>query len=90
MRLSARSETAGAVSTAMATLPGLMIVADDLGISREANCAILQALQMGFVTHASLMTNMPDFGEAASMAFQRGVTDRIGVHLNGHTRPSAD
>ena len=58
-----------------------IITADDFGLSDEVTAAILQAFVMGVVTHASIMVNMPAFENACELARERGLLDRIGVHL---------
>jgi predicted glycoside hydrolase/deacetylase ChbG (UPF0249 family) len=58
-----------------------VITADDFGFSHEVNVAIIETLQRGLVTQASLMPNMPAFEEACELADSAGVRDRLGVHL---------
>ena len=61
--------------------PRLIVNADDLGMSRGITDGIVLAHRYGFVTSASLMTNMP----AAEYAVSRlASTPRlgVGVHLN--------
>ena len=60
----------------------VVINADDLGMSEAVNAAIMRAFEMGLVTSATIMPNMPAFADACAEAERRGVSDRIGVHLN--------
>jgi chitin disaccharide deacetylase len=60
----------------------VVINADDLGLSVDTNHAVLQALECGWVSSATLMANMPGFDEACEMVLQKGLGDRIGLHLN--------
>jgi predicted glycoside hydrolase/deacetylase ChbG (UPF0249 family) len=59
----------------------LIITADDFGISDDVNTAIVEALDCGYVTHASLMANMPAFEHACDLAREHGLVERVGVHL---------
>ena len=63
-------------------MSAVVIVADDLGMSEAVNRGIMQAFDRGLVTVASLMTNMPAFDDAVRGADDRGLRDRLGVHLN--------
>ena len=60
----------------------VVVVADDFGMSDAVNRGILQAFDRGLVTVASLMTNMPECDGAVQRAYDQGVDDRLGVHLN--------
>lgn len=62
-------------------MPGLIITADDYGLSDDVNLAITEALVRRLVTHASLMANMPAFEAACTLASEHGLLDRLGVHL---------
>lgn len=63
--------------------PTLCVInADDFGRSSTVNQAILDSFERGLVTSATIMANMPGFGEAGALAHDKGVQDRIGVHLN--------
>ena len=59
-----------------------MVVADDFGLSPEVNAGILQAFERRLISATSLMANMPAFDAAVAAARDRGLTDRLGVHLN--------
>lgn len=65
----------------MTTKKQLIINADDFGISKSANLAILKAAKDGALTSASLMANAPAFEHAASILGRLEGTS-IGVHLN--------
>jgi chitin disaccharide deacetylase len=60
----------------------LIITADDFGLDRSSNEAIVEALVRGWVTHASLLVNLGYADDAAILARGASVNDRIGVHLN--------
>lgn len=62
-------------------MSSLIITADDYGLSDDVNTAIVVALERGFATHASVMANMPSFEGACDLARERGLQDRLGVHL---------
>ncbi len=65
----------------MTTKKQLIINADDFGISKSANLAILKAAKDGVLTSASLMANAPAFEDAVSILDKlEGIS--IGVHLN--------
>lgn len=65
-------------------LDKVIVVADDLGASADRNHGILQAMQAGTVTTASLMINGPAVQEAIALFTAAGLLDarRIGLHLN--------
>jgi hypothetical protein len=56
--------------------------ADDFGLSRQVNEAILKAFEKGLISSATIMTNMPAFEEASQLARQNNLQRRIGLHLN--------
>jgi predicted glycoside hydrolase/deacetylase ChbG (UPF0249 family) len=60
----------------------VIINADDLGISSSVTGSIIKAFEMGLVTSASIMANMPGFEMACEMIKKRGLEKKIGVHLN--------
>src|SRR5580765_1517701 len=60
----------------------LIITADDFGLDRSSNEAIVDALVRGWVTHASLLVNLGHADDAAALARIEGVNTRVGVHLN--------
>jgi predicted glycoside hydrolase/deacetylase ChbG (UPF0249 family) len=68
----------------MSTIPvsTVIITADDLGIDRPTNGAVIQSLALGWVTHASLLVNLGHADDACALARSHEVETRIGVHLN--------
>jgi predicted glycoside hydrolase/deacetylase ChbG (UPF0249 family) len=60
---------------------GLIVTADDFGVSRSVNEAIALAFERSLITHASLMANMEGFDDACATARRRAWVDRLGVHL---------
>jgi predicted glycoside hydrolase/deacetylase ChbG (UPF0249 family) len=60
----------------------IIVNADDFGLSRQVNEAILQAFKKGLISSATIMANMPAFEEAAQLARQNHLQRRIGLHLN--------
>lgn len=56
----------------------LIVNADDFGLSREVNQAIIELIEQGVVTSTSAMSNMPAFDEVSKIKGRAG----IGVHLN--------
>jgi predicted glycoside hydrolase/deacetylase ChbG (UPF0249 family) len=62
--------------------PPVVVVADDFGLSPAVDAGILEAFQRRLISATSLMANMPDFDAAVAAARDRGLGDRLGVHLN--------
>jgi predicted glycoside hydrolase/deacetylase ChbG (UPF0249 family) len=60
----------------------VVVVADDFGLSPTVNAGILEAFRRGLISSASLIANMPGFDAAVAAAGDRGLTDRLGAHLN--------
>jgi predicted glycoside hydrolase/deacetylase ChbG (UPF0249 family) len=60
----------------------MVINADDFGMSPEINSAIVQAFELGLISSATLLTNMPGFIDASSYLQDLNLVGRIGVHLN--------
>ena len=60
----------------------VVVVADDFGLSPAVNAGILEAFQRRLISATSLMANMPEFDAAVAAARDRGLGDRLGVHLN--------
>lgn len=59
----------------------LIVNADDFGASQEANAAIVRMHREGIVTSATLMANMPAFGDAVDLA--RACPGLgLGLHIN--------
>lgn len=70
----------------------VVVNADDFGISAPVNDAVLGAFERGWISSASLMANMPGFGQACAMIREHALGGRIGIHLNlseGHPLTSA-
>lgn len=61
---------------------GVIINADDFGISEQDNRWILEGLQTGVLTSTTLMANMPAFEEACALASTHRLQGRIGLHFN--------
>ena len=59
---------------------GLIINADDFGLTRGVNEGIIEAFAAGIMRSASLMANGPAFEHAAALAREHGELD-IGCHL---------
>ena len=59
----------------------LIINADDFGISRGVNIGIMEAVEAGVVTSASMVVNLPGFGDAVERARSRHAPS-LGLHLN--------
>jgi predicted glycoside hydrolase/deacetylase ChbG (UPF0249 family) len=59
-----------------------LIVADDLGSAPYKTDAILATLESGLITHASMMSTSNDFDRACALVHDRGIGNRIGVHLS--------
>lgn len=59
-----------------------IVNSDDLGLSAEVNEAVAIAMQKGWVSRASLMTNMPGFDEAMEIIRKHNLYGRIGLHIN--------
>lgn len=60
----------------------LIVNADDFGISKEVNFAIMAAMDAGICTDTTLLTNFEDSEHAANLAISRNRTDSVGIHLN--------
>ena len=60
----------------------VVINADDFGHDASTSDAIMQAFCSGYITQATLMTNMLDCERAANEAKAAGFGGRIGLHIN--------
>ncbi len=60
----------------------VIINADDFGKDRETNLAVEEAFEKGYITHPTLMVNMPAAKEAARVAKEKGFEKKVGLHLN--------
>jgi len=59
----------------------LIINADDYGMGENENRAILRCFRERLCTSTTIMSNMPGFEEACTMAFENGFHESIGMHL---------
>ncbi len=59
-----------------------ILSADDFGISPGVNAAVLEAHVKGSLQRASIMANMPHFGEAVQMVRREAQNLQIGLHAN--------
>lgn len=59
-----------------------IVTGDDFGYDSAANHGVILGLCAGYVSHASVMVNMPGFDEALQLAQKEGVAGRVGLHLN--------
>lgn len=63
-------------------MTSVMINGDDLGMSKSASEAVIQALREGLITDTTAMANGAYFEEAITMARREGFADRVGIHFN--------
>jgi hypothetical protein len=59
----------------------LIINADDYGMEDGVNQAVVRCFREGACTSATIMANMPGFGEACSLAIEHGFHKHVGMHL---------
>ena len=59
----------------------LLINADDYGLGENINRAVLRCFREGLCTSTTIMSNMPGFEEACTMAFENGFHESMGLHL---------
>lgn len=60
----------------------LIINADDLGLTKEANEGIIKSFENKYCSQTTIVVNS-DFSDAgAKCAFQNGFQDKVGLHLN--------
>lgn len=60
----------------------IIVNADDFGISREVNEAVITCFHEGVISSATIMPNMAGFEQACNLAHQNKLSSRIGIHLN--------
>lgn len=60
----------------------LIINADDFGVSKSVNNAIIQSFQENLVSSSTIMVNMPGFDEACKLINEHNLYGRIGIHIN--------
>lgn len=63
-------------------MKGLIVNADDFGLSKEVNEAIYQCFKNGYISYTTAMANMPYIEEGIEIAKKNGFIDRIGMHFN--------
>jgi predicted glycoside hydrolase/deacetylase ChbG (UPF0249 family) len=62
--------------------PNIIVNADDIGLNRSVNQAILYCFKEGIINSTSLLTNMDYFDEAVAIINNNPVIINIGVHGN--------
>ena len=60
----------------------LIINADDFGINKEVNSAIMSAMELNICTDSTLLVNFENSEDAAKLAISNNKKDKIGIHLN--------
>jgi predicted glycoside hydrolase/deacetylase ChbG (UPF0249 family) len=60
----------------------VIVTADDFGFDAGRTLAITRSLCERWVTHASLMVNLPGTEEACALVHAHRLADRVGLHLN--------
>lgn len=63
-------------------MKNLIINADDFGISREVNYAIMAAMDSNLCMDTTLLVNFDDSAHAAELAISKNRTNNVGIHLN--------
>ena len=63
-------------------MSNLIINADDFGISKAVNYAIMAAMDATICTDTTLLANFDESENAANLAISMNRTDRVGIHLN--------
>ena len=63
-------------------MSNLIINADDFGISKAVNYAIMAAMDSTICTDTTFLANFEESENAASLAISLNRTDRVGIHLN--------
>jgi chitin disaccharide deacetylase len=61
---------------------GIIFTADDLGISKERNCGILESVLNGVVSSVSLMVNGPSSKHAVDLMRMNNKLNIMGLHFN--------
>jgi predicted glycoside hydrolase/deacetylase ChbG (UPF0249 family) len=69
-------------STVSVENPMIIINADDFGISKEVNRAIIACFHEGVISSATIIANMDGFDEACRLAMENGLCQKIGIHIN--------
>ncbi len=60
----------------------VIINADDLGLTHEANVGVREAFNQGLCTQATIVVNSEFSEEGAQMAHEYKFADRVGLHIN--------
>lgn len=60
----------------------LIINADDFGASETINQSIVMSFEQGWCSSATIIPNYPAVDEAFELAHDRGLIDKLGVHIN--------
>lgn len=60
----------------------LIVNADDFGISADANRAITQCFNKGYINRTTVMVNMPFAVEGYEISQKNGFTEKVGLHIN--------
>lgn len=69
----------------------VVVNADDFGFHENANRAICEGFQKGFITNTTAMITMPSFAPGLELARKNGFDDKIGLHVNlSEGRPLTD
>ncbi|MBV5282638.1 MAG: ChbG/HpnK family deacetylase [Paludibacter sp.] len=63
-------------------MSNLIINADDFGISKAVNYAIMAAMDSTICTDTTFLANFEESENAANLAISINRTDRVGIHLN--------
>jgi predicted glycoside hydrolase/deacetylase ChbG (UPF0249 family) len=63
-------------------MSNLIINADDFGISKAVNYAIMAAMDSNICTDTTLLANFDESENAANLAISMHRADRVGIHLN--------
>jgi predicted glycoside hydrolase/deacetylase ChbG (UPF0249 family) len=59
----------------------LVINADDFGENNNINQAIVECFEKGFCSSATIMPNLPGFGEACQIVHDKKLLEHIGIHV---------
>lgn len=60
----------------------LIINADDFGMSKEINFAIMAAMDFNLCMDTTLVVNFKDSAHAANLAIANNIQNNVGIHLN--------
>lgn len=60
----------------------IILNADDFGMTHEANLGIKTAMEKGYCSQTSIVTNTNYFDEAAEMAYKYHFSEKVGLHIN--------